>query len=98
MVTDTNGEGFRITIGLLYGKIEEQNKTIDNLGVTVARMDERMNTVLQDNGKLMEKIQKQDEKYENRMTRIETRMNGALTGIGVGILTALVAVFRGVVG
>lgn len=92
-----NGEGFRITVGVLYSKIEEQNKTIASLENTVSRMDERMNAVLKNNGTLMEKLTQQDSRYDERMSRIETRMNGALTGIVVGVVTAVVAVFRGVI-
>ena len=80
-----NGDpGFRITLGVVYEAVQAQGKAISALDTSVKLMDQRMNNVLQENSAL-----------RSRVSKLESRMNGVLVGVGGGIATAFIVYFRG---
>jgi len=87
MTTDNGDQGFRITTGVLYTKIEGLEKEVASLKTAQEVANATMLAAIAgmtDN--------------RTRLEKLEGRMNGVFVGIGAGVLTALVAVFRGVIG
>jgi hypothetical protein len=86
--TEGNGDaGFRITTGVLYTKIESLEKEVAELKTELKVSNTTMLAAIAG-------------MTENaaRLDKLEGRMNGVFVGIGSGILVAVMAVFRGVIG
>lgn len=79
------GNGFRVTTGTLYTQIEGLKTEVAGLKLEIAVLSTNMATMLA-----------AITVGTTRTEKLEGRFNGMLVGIGVGIATALVAVFRGV--
>lgn len=83
---ERGGNGFRVTTGTLYTQIEGLKTEVGGLKTEMAVLSTNMTTMLA--ALTTTNI---------RTEKLEGRFNGMLVGIGVGIATALVAVFRGVI-
>lgn len=86
MADEENGAGFRVTTGTLFVQIDGLKTEIAGLKTEVAVLSTNMATMLAALATGTVRVEK-----------LEGRFNGMLVGIGVGIATALVAVFKGVV-
>lgn len=82
-----NGEGYRITTGVVYGAVQSLDHEVARLRAEQALLNQSVTNMLAAMASNAARIE-----------RLEARMNGVFVGIGAGVLTALVAVFRGVVG
>lgn len=83
----TNGDpGFRITSGVLYTKLEGVEKELAALRIENALLNHSVSALVTSMGT-----------QQTRVEKLEGRFNSILVGLGVGIVTALVAVFRGVI-
>lgn len=86
MPGDENGAGFRVTTGTLYVQIEGLKAEVASLKTDIALVNQSMVAMATAVAA-----------GTTRTEKLEGRFNGMLVGIGVGIATALVAVFRGVI-
>lgn len=79
--------GFRITTGVVYTAVQDLKVEIATLRTEQALVNQSVTNMLAamtiTNG---------------RVEKLESRFNSVLVGIGVGVVTAVVAVFRGVIG
>jgi hypothetical protein len=83
MAGEENGNGFRVTTGMLYEAQQATGRRIAELTQQIALMDARMNAVLEENKSLMSRIEK-----------LEGRFSGILVGLGTGIIAGAIALFR----
>lgn len=86
MAGDESGAGFRVTTGTLYVQIEGLKTEVASLKTDIALVNQSMVAMA---AAVTSQV--------TRTEKLEGRFNGMLVGIGVGIATALVAVFRGVI-
>lgn len=86
MAGDDGGASFRVTTGTLYVQIEGLKAEVASLKTDIALVNQSMVAMATAMTTQVTRVEK-----------LEGRFNGMLVGIGVGIATALVAVFRGVV-
>jgi hypothetical protein len=85
-----NGEddtGFRVTTGVLYVQLQSVKDTVAEIKTSQEVANSTMLAAIQAMAETRARVEK-----------IEGRMNGVFVGIGAGVLTALVAVFKGVIG
>lgn len=83
-----NGDsGFRITTGTVYEAVQRLERDVAALRSEQALLNQSVSNVLAVMANNAARVEK-----------LEGRMNGVFVGIGAGVLTALVAVFRGVIG
>ena len=87
MSTEQNDPGFRITTAIVFQAVQSLEKEVAAGRTEAALTNQNVNNIL---ATLVT--------VNMRVEKLEGRFNSVLVGIGVGVVTALVAVFRGVVG
>lgn len=83
----TPDAGFRITVGTVFTAVQDVKTEVAALRTEQALVNQSVTNML-----AAMTI------TNSRVEKLEGRFNSVLVGIGVGVVTALVAVFRGVVG
>lgn len=92
-MSDEQGSGdfIRITNRMVWDKLNELEAQLDGL-------DRRQDIILADSKNLRDTMGANVQTNTGRIEKLEGRFNGVLIGLGTGIVVAIAAVFRGVVG
>lgn len=102
----TNGiePGFRITLPVIYGQLQEQTARISDLRADFRLLADRQETVSKENTKLRQDLvdtrkewadalKLRDDAHKAEMDKLRNRFNGVLTAIGTGVIVGLPTLF-----